>query len=154
MKRGYVSHKKKSFGGIPNSSMNPYAMFHQPVFKTITWLLLSRLPRRNSLEPEATEPSGTPPEPTPAHGRPSGTLRNPAEPDSGNYTRTHSHRNAPEPSGTFLRNLLLRPAPVHTGAYLGWRPCEPTLLGKKGFHMSQTRILVFRAVCDSKFSIV
>ena len=44
------------------------------------------------------EPSGTfrnlPPEPTPAH---TGTLRN-----------------LPEPSGTFLRNLLLRPAPAHT----------------------------------------
>ena len=43
-----------------------------------------------------------PPEPIPAHHR---TLWN-----------------LPEPSGTFLRNLLLRPAPAHTGAYLGWRP--------------------------------
>ena len=40
---------------------------------------------------------------------------------SGTYTSTR--RNLPEPSsGTFLRNLLLRPAPAHTGAYLGWRP--------------------------------
>ena len=68
---------------------------------------------RNSPELSATclqnlhhftpELSGTfrnpPPEPTPAHA---GTLRN-----------------LPEPSGTFLRNLLLRPAPAHTGAYLG-----------------------------------
>ena len=71
---------------------------------------------RNSPEPSGTrlrnlhqhtpELSGTfrnpPPEPTPAHA---GTLRN-----------------LPEPSGTFLRNLLLRPAPADTGAYLGWRP--------------------------------
>ena len=83
-----------------------------------------------------------PPEPTPAH---TGTLRNLPEPASGTYTSTRrnpadttpalrnlpelasgtytsTHRNLPEPSGTFLRNLLLRPAPAHTGAYLGWRP--------------------------------
>ena len=28
-------------------------------------------------------------------------------------------KNSPEPSGTLLRNLLLRPAPAYTGAYLG-----------------------------------
>ena len=55
--------------------------------------------------------------PEPAH---TGTLRNLPEPSSGTYTSTH--RNPPEPSGTFLRNLLLRPAPAHTGTYLGWRP--------------------------------
>ena len=35
---------------------------------------------------------------------------------------TSTHWNPPEPSGTFFRNLLLRPAPAHTGAYLGRRP--------------------------------
>ena len=96
--------------------------YHQKVFKTITWLPLSRLqgnkPHRNSPEPSelclrnlhtstcrnSPEPSGTfrhlPAEPTPAH---KGTLPN----------------LPPEPSGTFLRNLLLRPAPAHTGASLG-----------------------------------
>ena len=34
---------------------------------------------------------------------------------------TSTHRNSPEPSRSFLRNLLLRPAPAHTRAYLGWR---------------------------------
>ena len=84
------------------------------------------------------EPSGTfwtlPPEPTPTRAgnqhapEPSGTFqdlpeptfRNLPEPASGTYTCTR--RNSPEPSGTFLRNLLLRPAPAHTGPYLGWRP--------------------------------
>ena len=47
----------------------------------------------------------------------SGTL---PEPASGTYTSRR--RNSPELSGTFLRNLLLQPAPAHTGAYLGWRP--------------------------------
>ena len=74
-----------------------------------------------NLHQHTPEPSGTfrnpPPEPTPAHA---GTLRNLPEPASGTYTSTR--RNPPEPSWTFLRNLLLRPAPVHTGAYLGWRP--------------------------------
>ena len=56
-------------------------------------------------------------EPTPAYA---GTLRNLPETASGTYTSTR--RNSPEPSGTFLQNLLLRPAPAHTGAYLGWRP--------------------------------
>ena len=82
------------------------------------------------------EPSDLPPEPTPAH---TGTLRNLLQVASGTYmepytgtlrnlpevasgTYTSAHRNSPEPSGTFLRNLLLRPAPAHTGAYLGWRP--------------------------------
>ena len=55
-----------------------------------------------------------PPEPTPFY---TGTLRNLVEPASGTYTSTR--RNSPEPSGTFLQNLLLRPAPAHTGAYLG-----------------------------------
>ena len=64
------------------------------------------------------ELSGTfrtlPPEPMPAY---TGTLRNLPELASGTYTILH--RNSPEPSGTFLRNLLLRPAPAHTGASLG-----------------------------------
>ena len=58
-----------------------------------------------------------PPEPTPAYA---GTLRNLPETAFGTYTSTR--QNSPEPSGTFLRNLLLRPAPAHTGTYLGWRP--------------------------------
>ena len=64
------------------------------------------------------ELSGTfrdlPPEPTPAYA---GTLRNLPETAFGTYTSTR--QNSPEPSGTFLRNLLLRPAPAHTGTYLG-----------------------------------
>ena len=91
---GISQNWKISFGGIPNSSRYPNAMFdymgpiffaqwfcpcgqchHQKVFKTITWLLLSRLqgdkPHRNS--PEPAEPC----------------LR-------GTYTSTH--RNSPEPS--------------------------------------------------------
>ena len=80
--------------------------------------------RRNSPEPSRTrvrnlhQHTGTfrnrPPEPTPTYA---GTLRNLPEPASGTYTSTR--RNSPERSGTFLRNLLLRPAPAHTGAYLG-----------------------------------
>ena len=85
--------------------------YHQKVFKTITWLPLTRLqsnkPHRNS-----PERSTLPPVPTPAH---TGTLRNlPPEPTvahtrtirnlpSGTYNSTH--RNSPEPSGTCLRNL-------------------------------------------------
>ena len=106
--------------------MNPYAMFdymdlffaqwlctcgqcdHQPVFKTITWLLLSRLPRRNSLEPSEpclrtyTRSNGTLrnllPEPTPARA---GTLRNLPIPSRTSGT----FRNPPEASGTCLWNL-------------------------------------------------
>ena len=66
-----------------------------PVIKTITWLLLHGCKATNH----------------------TGTLRNLPSPASGTYTNTR--RNSPEPSGTFLRNLLLRPAPAHTGAYLG-----------------------------------
>ena len=86
---------------------------------------------RNSPEPSGTclrnlhrftpELSGTfrnpPRELTPFY---KGTLRNLPEPASGTYTSTL--RNSPKSSGTFLRNRLLRPAPAHTGAYLGWRP--------------------------------
>ena len=72
-----------------------------------------------NLHQHTPEPSGTfwklPPEPTPAHSR---TRRNlPPEP-----TPTSKHRNSPEPAGTLLWNLLLRPAPALTGAFLGWRP--------------------------------
>ena len=93
--------------------------------------------RRNSPEPSGTfrnptEPSeifqNLPPEPTPFN---TATLRNLPEPASGTYTILQ--RNSPEPSGTRLRNLHqhtpelsgtfrnlpLRPAPAHTGAYLG-----------------------------------
>ena len=66
---------------------------------------------RNLPEPEPA--SGT----TPAYA---GTFRNLPEPPCGTYSSTP--QNPLEPSGTFLRNLLLRPAPAHTGAYLGWRP--------------------------------
>ena len=73
----------------------------------------SRTCLRN-LHQHTPEPCGTfrnlPPETTPA-------LRNLPELASGTYTSTH--RNPPEPSGTCLRNLLLRPAPAHTVAYLG-----------------------------------
>ena len=92
-----------------------------PVFKTITWLLLSRLqgnkPHRNS--PKPSEPCLQ--NPGTFQDLPEPTFQNLPEPASGTYTSTH--RNSPEPSsGTFLRNLLLWPAPAHTGAYLGWRP--------------------------------
>ena len=96
------------------------------MFKTITWLLLSRLqgnsrPHRtgtlwnlrnpasatNTSTRNSPQPSGTfrnlPPEPTPVHQhppKPSKTLRN--------------VRNLPEPTGTF-RNLPLEPTPAHTG---------------------------------------
>ena len=71
-----------------------------------------------NLHQHTPELSGTfrnlPPEPTPFY---TGTFRNHPEPASGTYTSTR--RNSPEPSGTFLKNLLLWPAPGHTGAYLG-----------------------------------
>ena len=60
--------------------------------------------------------------PEPASGTYTSIRRNlpePSEPASGTYTILH--RNSPKPSGTVLRNLLLQPAPAHTGAYLGWR---------------------------------
>ena len=87
--------------------------------------------RRNSPEPSGTtclrnlhqhtpEPSGTfrnpSPEPTPASGTYTSirrAFRTPCGTDSS------TPQNPLEPSGTFLRNLLLRPAPAHTGAYLG-----------------------------------
>ena len=59
----------------------------------------------------------------------SGTFRNPSPeptPHTPNFQEPSgtplTPQNPLEPSGTFLRNLLLRPAPAHTGAYLGWRP--------------------------------
>ena len=67
-----------------------------------------------------------PPEPTPFY---TGPLRNLLEPASGTYSSIRPepsgtclrnlHQHTPELSGTFLRNLLLQPAPAHTGAYLG-----------------------------------
>ena len=47
----------------------------------------------------------------------SGTLWNSPEPSGTCLWNLHQH--TPEPSGTSLRNLLLQPAPAHTGAYLG-----------------------------------
>ena len=146
----YIYLKKEiSFGGIPNSNiiyiyiyhiqilmpcLTTWTIFlrsgfahvdHRPMFKTITWLLLSRLPRRNSLEP--SEPSGT-------YTRSNGTLRNP----SGTYTSTwelsgtcryspeppepsgtclNPHQHTPEPSGTFW-DLSPEPAPAtRTGTH-------------------------------------
>ena len=88
--------------------------YHQKVFKTITWLPLTRLqnnkPHRNS--PEPSEPclrylhqrTPLPPEPTPAH---TGTLRNLPEPA----------QHTPELSGTFW-NLPPEPAPAtRTGTH-------------------------------------
>ena len=130
---------KISFGGIPNSNsihiyiyMNPYAMFgailfaqwfcpcgqchHQKVFKTITWLLLSRL--------QGNEPHQNPPEPSEPclrnlhHHAPelAGTFRNLPEPASGTCLR-NLHQHTPEPSGTF-RNLPSEPAPAtRTGTH-------------------------------------
>ena len=84
---------------------------HQPVFKKNTGLLLSRQMIQNFLEPS---------EPCPRNQHP--TYRN--------------FQNFPEPthwnSGTF-RNLLLRPAPAHTGVYVGLRPHYLTLLGNTSF---------------------
>ena len=59
-------------------------------------------------------PTGTSPPPPPGRNPPelSGTFRNPSpEP-------TPAHNGTLEPSGTCLQNLILRPAPAHTGAYL------------------------------------
>ena len=88
--------------------------------KTITRLLLSRLPGN---KPHSPEPSGTfrklHPEPTPAH---IGTLRNLPEPASGTYTSTH--RNPPKPSRTWLRNLQQH-TPEPSGTFRTLLP-EPT----------------------------
>ena len=62
----------------------------------------------------------------------SGTLRNSPEPASA----WNLHQHTPEPSGTSgtsLRNLLLRLAPAHTGACLGWRPHYLMLWGKSNY---------------------
>ena len=84
-------------------------------------------PTFRNLRQQTPEPSGTfrnlPLRNLPAPGTYTSIRRNlpePSEPASGAYTSTR--RNPPEPSGTSFRNLLLRPAPAHTGAYLGWRP--------------------------------
>ena len=74
---------------------------HQAVFKTITGLLLSRLPRRNFLEPS---------EPCPRNNLP--------ELASGTYTTTH--RNPRKPGGTYLpenSGICLRNLP--SGTYTG-----------------------------------
>ena len=119
----------------------------EPTFRNLpeptswTYAIIQRNPPKSSrtclrnLHHFTPQLSGTfrnlPPEPTPFY---TATLRNLPEPASGTYTILH--RNSPEPSGTRLRNLHqhtpelsgtfrnlpLRPAPAHTGAYLGWRP--------------------------------
>ena len=117
----------------------------QKVFKTITWLLLSRpqsnKPHRNSSKFSGTtthrnlpEPvAGTytstrrnlPPEPTAAHA---GTLQNPPELSGPCLRNLHHHepasgthssmrRNSPEPSGTF-RALPSEPTPARAGTCL------------------------------------
>ena len=74
----------------------------QKVFKTITWLLLSRLqgnkPHRNS--PEPSEPCYT------------GTLGNPQEPFGICLRNIHQH--APEPSGTLRNSGTLQNLPFRT----------------------------------------
>ena len=83
-------------------------------------------PTFRNLRQQTPEPSGTFRNlplrnlPEPAPGTYTSIRRNlpePSEPASGAYTSTR--RNSPEPSGTSFRNLLLRPAPAHTGTYLG-----------------------------------
>ena len=78
---------------------------------------------QNPPEPSETfrnQPFGTfrnpPPEPTPAY---TATLQNLPEFASHRQEPSGTFRNLLEPSRTFLRNLLLRLAPAHTGAYLG-----------------------------------
>ena len=100
-------------------------MLSPKVFKTITWLLLSRIqgnkPHRNS--PEPSEPclrnlhQHTP--------ELFGTLRNLPNPASGTYTNTR--RNSPEPSGTFrdLPEPTFRNLPEPSGTYRNLPP-EPT----------------------------
>ena len=121
---------------------------HQKVFKTITWLFLSSLqgnkPHWNPPQPsdpclrnlhqhapenvhqhtlQLSKPSGTC-----LRNLHTGTLQNrnlplePSEifrnlPDSGTCLR-NLLQHTPKPSGTFLRNLLLPPAPANTGAYI------------------------------------
>ena len=101
-----------------------WTMYHQKVLKTITWLLLSRLPGNKSA-------SGTY---TPAR---IGTLRNlphrnPPEPSGTCLRNLHQHR--PEPSGTF-RNLPPEPTPAHAGT-LRNLPSEPTPATRTGTHRS------------------
>ena len=76
---------------------------HQPALKTITRLLLSRSPQRNSLEP--SEPCL----------RNLHLHRNPPEPASGTYS---THRNSPEPAS---RNLPPEPTPVRAGTLHNFR---------------------------------
>ena len=67
----------------------------------------------NLPEPASGTHTSTPPHPANLRNppEPSETLLNRLEPASGTYTSTH--RNSPEPSGTFHRNLLL----THTGTH-------------------------------------
>ena len=109
--------------------MNPYVMFDYldhflrsgfAHAQTIAWLLLSKLPRRNSLKPSepclrnlhqhAPEPSGIclrnlhrTRRNSPELPEPSGTFQNLPELACGTYTSTD--RNLPELSTTCLRNL-------------------------------------------------
>ena len=114
---------------------------HQPVFKTITWLLLSLEPSEpclRNLHQHAPEPSGTCLRNLHQHAPElSGICRNPPEPSGTCFWNLHQHtpelagtlRNpkptpAPELPGTLrhsaelsgtLRNLPLEPPPAHTG---------------------------------------
>ena len=82
---------------------------HQKVFKTITWLLLSRLsgnkPHRNSGTFWNLPPCLQNLLPQLASGTYTSPHRNSPEPSTNSRTHTSTHRNPPEPSGTCLRNL-------------------------------------------------
>ena len=109
--------RKISFGGIPNRQwwFCPCGQcYHQKVFKTITWLLLSRLqgnkPHQNSPRTFRT----LPPEPIPS-GTCLQNLRQHA-PELSGTCLGNLHQHTPEHSGTF-RNLPPEPTPAHTGTH-------------------------------------
>ena len=98
--------------------------YHQKVFKTITWLPLTRL-QGNKQHRNSPEPS----EPCLRYLHHTATLRNLPEPASGTYTSTHrnspepasgtytsARRNSPEPSGTY--NSTHRNSPEPSGTCL------------------------------------
>ena len=127
---------------------------HQPVFKTITWLLLSRLPRRNSLEP--SEPCvrnlhqhRNPPEPTclrnlhqhtPELAGTLRTLRNlPPKPTPATELElSGTLRNSPEPSTTCLWNLHQH-TPEPSGTFRNLSP-EPAPATRTGTHQILSRL--------------
>ena len=135
-------YQKKGFGGIPNSS----SIILLP--RLTTWALFFLRNGSAHVDNVITKRCSKQSHGCPWQGckttNHTVTLRNLPNPASGTYTSAHrclrnlhqhtpelsgtfrnlpsTHRNSPEPSGTCLRNLLLEPAPEHTGAYLGWRP--------------------------------